>query len=71
MNLQPQHTITDAANRPVAVVLDIDTFRHIEETLENFGLYTLMQEESFAEDMRESLSLEDAKKFYQALLPRK
>ncbi len=66
MNLTPQNYITDATNTPVAVILDITMFRHIEETLENYALVELMQERN-DDDALETLSLEQAKVFYQSL----
>jgi RelB Antitoxin alpha helical domain len=66
MNLTPQNYITDATNTPVAVILDITMFRHIEETLENYALVELMQERN-DDDALETLSLEQAKAVYQSL----
>lgn len=67
MNITPQHYITDTTNAPVAVVLDIATFRHIEETLENSALVELMQPEREEDSANEVLTLEQAKTYYQSL----
>lgn len=56
--------IVDERNRKVAVQLDIETFEKIEETLENYGLIQLMQEE---EQDDEILELEQAQAYYQTL----
>ena len=56
--------IVDERNRKVAVQLDIETFEKIEETLENYGLIQLMQEE---EQDDEVLELEQAQAYYQTL----
>ena len=52
--------IVDETDQRVAVQLDIETFQKIEETLENFGLYSIM---SRAEDDAD-LELEEAGKQY-------
>ena len=59
MNIKRQYII-DEQNQKIAVQLDIKTFEKIEELLENFALYRLMEE---AED-EETLDLEKAKNFY-------
>ena len=56
--------IVDERNRKVAVQLDIGTFEKIEETLENYGLIRLMQEE-VQDD--ETLELEQARAYYRTL----
>ncbi|MBN1779913.1 hypothetical protein JW948_02210 [bacterium] len=55
--------IVDDNNRKVAVQVDIDTFHRIEEVLENYALYHLIQETS----NEEVLSVKDAKAFYNNL----
>ena len=62
MELQPNYIIDDK-NRKIAVQLDIKTYEKITETLENYALYRLMEENK----NDEKLSLEDAKKYYQSL----
>lgn len=55
--------IVDEKNRRVAVQIDIETFEKIEELLEDYALYELMQQ---AED-DETLDLNEARAFYDAL----
>ena len=62
MELQPNYII-DNENHKIAVQLDIKTYEKITETLENYALYQLMEENK----NDEKLSLEDAKKYYQSL----
>ena len=62
MELQPNYII-DNENHKIAVQLDIKTYEKITETLENYALYQLMEENK----KDEKLSLEDAKKYYQSL----
>jgi hypothetical protein len=57
--------IIDEHNCKVAVQLDIETFKKIEEALENHGLLRLMQAEE-ADD--ELLELEPARAYYQTLV---
>ncbi len=59
MDIKRQY-IVDELDHRIAVQLDIKTFEKIEETLENFALFSLMRETN--EDM--DLSLSDAKKVY-------
>ena len=56
--------ILDERNRAVAVQLDIKTFERIEETLENYGLMRLMQEEDPDDAV---LELDQAQAYYEAL----
>lgn len=56
--------IIDERNRAVAVQLDIKTFEKIEETLENYGLMRLMQEEDTDDEV---LELDEAQAYYGAL----
>jgi hypothetical protein len=44
MKISPQY-IVDEQNQKTAVLLDIDTFQKIEEILENYALYHLMEDE--------------------------
>jgi hypothetical protein len=62
MELQPNYII-DNENHKIAVQLDIKTYKKITDTLENYALYQLMEENK----NDEKLSLEDAKKYYQSL----
>lgn len=62
MELQPNYII-DNENHKIAVQLDIKTYEKITDTLENYALYKLMEENKHDE----KLSLEDAKKYYQSL----
>jgi len=55
--------IVDEKNRKVAVQLDIKTFNRIEEIMENFALYKLMDENK-DEDI---LYIKSAKKYYSKL----
>ena len=55
MELQPNYII-DNENHKIAVQLDIKTYEKITDTLENYALYQLMEENK-----------NDAKKYYQSL----
>ena len=59
--LNPNY-VTDAKNKKVAVQLNIKTYEKIEEILENYSLYHLMEESD-----NEKLSVKDAKNFYKKL----
>lgn len=59
----PVKYIVDENDQKVAVQMDIETFRKIEEALENYGLSELIRQ-SLDE---ESLSLKEAKSFYDSL----
>ena len=59
----PVKYIVDENDRKVAVQMDIETFKKIEEALENYGLSEPMKQ-SLDE---ESLSLKEAKSFYDSL----
>ena len=63
MQIKRQY-IVDESNRKVAVQLDIETFVKIEETLENYGLIRLMEEE---EPDDEIFNLEQAQSSYRTL----
>lgn len=54
--------IVDKNQKPVAVQLNIKTFKRIEEVLEDYALVQLMKQ---SDD--EKLAVEEAKKFYQRL----
>ncbi len=55
--------IVDEQNRRVAVQIDIETFEKIEDLLEDYALYELMQQAS--DD--KALNLNEARAFYDAL----
>jgi len=58
MELKRQY-IVDENNQKVAVQLDLVTFEKIEDALENYGLAQFINNNN-----DETLSIEDAKKFY-------
>jgi len=62
MCINPNY-IVDNENHKIAVQLDINTYNQITETLENFALYKLMEEDKY----NETLSLEDAREYYKSL----
>lgn len=62
MNIKRQY-IVDERNHRVAVQVDIKTFEKIESVLENYALSRLME----TSDEDETLSLDEAKKYYEAL----
>ncbi len=62
MDIKYQYVLDDQ-NRKVAIQLDLDTFRKIEEALEYHALYHLMKDE---EDPT-ILTLEEVRAFYQQL----
>jgi len=62
MCINPNY-IVDEHNHKIAVQLDINTYNQITETLENFALYKLMEED----DDKEVLSLNDAREYYKLL----
>lgn len=61
LKLKKKHLKTD--NGKKAVVIDFETFKKIEDTLENYGLWKYIQEAE--ED--ESLTLKEAKAYYKTL----
>ncbi|MEA3553725.1 MAG: hypothetical protein U9R39_04875 [Campylobacterota bacterium] len=62
MCINPNY-IVDNENHKIAVQLDIKTYEQITETLENFALYKLMEENK--DD--EILSAKDAREYYKSL----
>ena len=62
MCINPNY-IEDNENHKIAVQLDINTYNQITETLENFALYKLMEENND----NEILSLKDAREYYKLL----
>ena len=61
-NIQKKFII-DSRNRKVAVQIDYNTFSKIEEILENYALFKLMEEN----DDSDLLNLEQAKSYYKTL----
>ena len=59
--LNPNY-VTNANNKKVAVQLNIKTYQKIEEILENYSLYKLMEESD-----EEPLTLKEAKLYYSKL----
>ncbi len=55
--------IVDKKQRPVAVQIDIKTFRQIEEVLEDYALVQYMKQT----DSEEKLTLEEAQSLYKKL----
>ena len=62
MCINPNY-IVDYQNHKIAVQLDINTYNQITETLENFALYKLMEEDKD----NATLSLKDAREYYKSL----
>ncbi len=62
LNIKKEYVVADD-NQKRAVLIDIETFEKIEEILEEFGLAKYM--EKIEEES--TLSLEEAKRYYQAL----
>jgi len=62
MCINPNY-IVDNQNHKIAVQLDINTYNQITETLENFALYKLMEEDK----ENETLSLKNAREYYKSL----
>jgi hypothetical protein len=55
--------LLDENQKPVAVQIPIEEFKHLEEIIENYGLSKLMDE--VQDD--EKLSVAEAKSYYQSL----
>ena len=55
--------IIDNENKKIAVQIDINTFERIENILEDYGLFKLIQENS----EKEYFDLNEAKDFYKGL----
>jgi len=64
MNIKRQYIVNEQ-NQKVAVQLDIKTFEQIEDLLENYALYQLMEK---SDESDETLDLESAKDFYAGLI---
>jgi hypothetical protein len=63
MNPIKRKYIVDENNTKVAVQIDLKTFGRIEQILEDYALYKLMQEN----DSDELLNLNEAKEYYKTL----
>ncbi len=59
--------ILNKQQKPVAVQLDIKTFKKIEEVLEDYALVQLMKEA----DNEEMFEIKEAKSYYKNLLKKK
>ena len=55
--------ITDDQNKRIAVQIPIQTFEKLEEILENYGLYQLMEDN----EGDEPLNIQEAKAYYDQL----
>jgi hypothetical protein len=64
--LKPNY-VTDSGNKKVAVQLNIKTYEKIEEVLENYSLYQLMEDEITSE----TLKLDEAKAYYKKIKKKK
>ncbi len=63
MDIINRQYIVDEYNRKVAVQIPIEAFEKLEEILENYALVQLMKDD----EGDESLSIEDAKSYYDRL----
>jgi len=59
LKIKKEYIITDD-NKKKAVLIDMETFKKIEEILEDYGLGKYMEEV----EQEETLSIEDAKEYY-------
>jgi len=66
LQLSPNY-VTDRENKKIAVQLSIKTYEKIEEILENYSLYHLMEDELTAEP----LGLKEARAYYNDLKKKK
>jgi hypothetical protein len=57
--------IVNEQDRRTAVLLDIETFEKIEEIIENYALYRLMEEKGEDDEVLES---DDALEYYKTLV---
>ncbi len=62
MRPKPKYLVDDF-DQKIAVQIDIDTFNKIEEILENYALYKLME----TDENDEVLDLKQAKEYYSSL----
>ena len=66
LKLRPNY-VMDKDNNKIAVQLSMKAYKKIEEALENYGLYKLMEEDSD----EKPLELNEAKVFYKKLKKKK
>ncbi len=62
LRIKKEYVITDD-NQKKAVLIDVETFKKIEEILEDYGLGKYMEEI----EEEETLSMKDAKEYYGTL----
>ena len=62
LDIKPQYILSNE-NKPVSVILDIQTFQKIEAVIEDYGLARFMDEA----DDEEPLSLSEARDYYTTL----
>lgn len=55
--------ILDENDKKIAVQIDINTFEKIEDVIEDYGLFKLMEDD----EKEEYLDIDDARKFYKEL----
>jgi hypothetical protein len=65
-HLKPNY-VTDSDNKKVAVQLNIETYEKVEEILENYSLYKLMEKDS----SNKPLPVKEAKAYYKKLKKKK
>jgi hypothetical protein len=65
LQLKPNY-VTDSANKKIAVQLNLKTYQKIEEVLENYSLFHLMEE-----DEDEVMDEKSAKEYYKTLKKKK
>lgn len=63
MDIINKQYITDEQNRRIAVQIPIQTFEKLEEILENYGLFQLMEDNKGSE----TLNIQEAKAYYNQL----
>ena len=62
VNIEKRY-IVDERNRKVGVQIDIDTFRRLEEVIENYALAKLMEED----ENSDRLGIDKVKEYYQRI----
>ena len=65
-HLKPNY-VTDSDNKKVAVQLNIETYEKVEEILENYSLYKLMEDEP----SEKAMQVKEAKAYYKKLKKKK
>ena len=55
--------LTDEKKRPIAVQIDIETFKKMEQLLEDYALGQLIEQN----DPADNLTIREAKKYYRSL----